>query len=156
MSILRSILGKDKAFDRLSHSCLKKMKTQTKCSFRWHFRPLMEILYRNLRSKVLINHTFSSAFQLTRSARQGCPHSSLIYVLALKPLRENKTETTPTSKAQLYLKGKASANWLPIQTTQLFPPQTTDPFETYSTISHFFLVRGVGQKKSTYTNHRYR
>ena len=42
--------------------------------------------YRKPQSQILVNHTLSDPFTLTRSIRQGCNLSPLLYVLSIEPL----------------------------------------------------------------------
>ena len=44
------------------------------------------MMYHNPQAVVLVNGRRSRVFALVRSARQGCPLSPLLYVLALEPL----------------------------------------------------------------------
>ena len=46
----------------------------------------ISILYHNPQAVVQVNGRRSGAFAIERSVRQGCPLSSLLYVLALEPL----------------------------------------------------------------------
>jgi hypothetical protein len=50
------------------------------------FRGWIAAMYCNICSVVKVNGHLSESFSIARSVRQGCPLSSLLYVLALEPL----------------------------------------------------------------------
>ncbi|BFZ21637.1 hypothetical protein BsWGS_24676 [Bradybaena similaris] len=75
-------LDQEKAFDRISHQYLHK--TLKHCNVGDHFERWVRILYQSPESRILANHSLSGAFRLTRSVRQGCPLSPLLYVLTLE------------------------------------------------------------------------
>ena len=67
--------------------------------------PRLKTLYKNPQSKLLVNYTLSEPFSLTRSIRQGCSLSPLLYILPLEPLLENIRQNT----TGIYLPGAGRA-----------------------------------------------
>ena len=69
-----------KAFDVLDiqflNLCLEKL------NFGESFRKWISILYTNISSSVLVNGWISKSFDIERGIRQGCPLSSLLFILA--------------------------------------------------------------------------
>ena len=61
--------------------------------FGLHFRTWIHLLYASPRVMVEVNGVRSEHFTLTRLIRQGCPLSTMLYILALEPflrgLKEN-------------------------------------------------------------------
>ena len=51
-----------------------------------NFIKWFEILYTDIRSKILVNGTFTPTFKIMRSVRQGYPLSMFLYALGLEPL----------------------------------------------------------------------
>jgi len=45
----------------------------------------ISILYKDISSSIIVNQCISDSFGLTRSVRQGCSLSPLLYVLCLEP-----------------------------------------------------------------------
>ena len=80
-------LDQEKAFDRVAHSFLHKVMEASNLS--GYFREWIRILYDNPCSQVIVNQEVSEAFTLTRSVRQGCSLSPLLYALILEPLLES-------------------------------------------------------------------
>ena len=75
-------LDQAKAFDRVSHKFL--FKTLHAFGFGPDFIKWIQILYKNIQSKVLVNGFFTSPFSVCRSVRQGCSISPLLYVLYIE------------------------------------------------------------------------
>lgn len=90
-------LDQEKAFDRVSHTYL--LKTLTKCKLGETFITWIKTIYNNPCSSVTVNHTQSQKFRLTRSVRQGCSLSPLLYVLTLEPLLEKIRQSTNIAPA---------------------------------------------------------
>ena len=80
-------LDQEKAFDRVSHSFLHKILEASNISK--YVRDWIKILYDNPCSRVIVNQELSEEFTLTRSVRQGCSMSPLLYTLILEPLLES-------------------------------------------------------------------
>jgi len=76
-------LDQQKAFDRVDHSfmfaCLEKY------GFGKNFLQWVKILYTDVSSSVIVNQYISEPFSVTRSVRQGCSLSPLLYILVLEP-----------------------------------------------------------------------
>ena len=73
-----------KAFDRVSHEYL--WRTLQVFGFGPDFVSRVKMLYTNVFSSVLVNGFLSDPFLVTRSVRQGCGLSPLLYVLCAEPL----------------------------------------------------------------------
>ena len=50
-----------------------------------YFINWMSVLYKDVSSSLIVYHCISNSFSLTRSVRQGCSLSPLLYVLCLEP-----------------------------------------------------------------------
>ena len=79
-----------KAFDVIDiefvHMCLESL------NFGESFRTWVSILYTDISSSVLINGWTSKSFNVERGIRQGCPLSSLLFILAAEFLANKVTE----------------------------------------------------------------
>ena len=76
-------LDQSKAFDRVDHCFLEAVLSAV--GFGRHFRSWIRLLYASLGVMVEVNGVRSESFTLTRSIRQSCPLSSMLYILALEP-----------------------------------------------------------------------
>jgi len=76
----------EKAFDRVSHDYLIQI-LQT-YGFGESFIRWVTLLYTKVESSVITNGWIGPKFPVTRSVRQGCPLSALLYVLCIEPLAE--------------------------------------------------------------------
>ncbi len=77
-------IDQEKAFDRVSHEFL--FKVLRKFNFGPNFRSLVKLLYNGIRSCIKCNGHLSGFFPVTRSVRQGCPISPMLYCLVAEPL----------------------------------------------------------------------
>jgi hypothetical protein len=86
------LIDQEKAFDRLEQNYLHK--TLKKFGFGKNFRNWTKILYNNINSVVQVNGEKTDPIEITRSVRQGCPLSMLLYVIAIEILsiRVNKNQ----------------------------------------------------------------
>ena len=73
-----------KAFDRVSHRYM--FRTLQAFGFGPSFISWVKLLYTNVFSSVLVNGFVTAPFSVTRSVRQGCGLSPLLYVLCIEPL----------------------------------------------------------------------
>lgn len=74
----------EKAFDRVEHTYLfDVLKT---FGFGENFINWIKILYKGALTKVKCNGFLTDCFKITRSIRQGCPLSALLYSLVAEPL----------------------------------------------------------------------
>lgn len=82
------ILGLDaqKAFDRLNWPYM--FATLTKFGLRGPFLTALKTLYANPSSQVQLASFTSRSFPMSNGTRQGCPLSTLLFVLCLEPLAE--------------------------------------------------------------------
>ena len=76
-------LDQSKAFDRVDHGFLEAVLSSA--GFGLHFRSWIRLLYASPGIMVAVNGVRSEPFTLTRSIRQGCPLSPMLYILALEP-----------------------------------------------------------------------
>ncbi len=77
-------LDLEKAFDRVEHEYLfNVIKT---FGFGDNFKRWIMIFYSNIYTCIKCNGFISECFQPTRSVRQGCPLSALLYALVAEPL----------------------------------------------------------------------
>jgi len=76
-------LDQSKAFDRVDHGFLEAVLSAA--GFGVTFRSWIRLLYASPGVMVEVNGVRSKPFSLSRSIRQGCPLSPLLYILALEP-----------------------------------------------------------------------
>ena len=80
-----------KAFDMVNLEFL--FKVMGKMGFGDEFIALIKMLYNNIESAMLINNYVGKYFPLSRSVRQGCPLSMILYTVYQEPfyaaIREN-------------------------------------------------------------------
>jgi len=76
----------EKAFDRVSHQYL--IEILKAYGFGETFIRWINLLYTEVHSSVIVNGWVGPRFPVTRSVRQGCPLSALLYVLCIEPLAE--------------------------------------------------------------------
>ena len=88
-------LDQSKAFDRVDHRFLGSVLEAA--GFNPDFRKWIFVLYDRPTVAVQVNGKLSESFAVSRSVRQGCPLSPLLYILALEPLLRNLRDeaTTP-------------------------------------------------------------
>ena len=77
-------LDQEKAFDRVSHSYLFKVLKAFGLGDK--FIKWIIIFYTDISSCIIVNQFISDPFPVTRSVRQGCCLSPLLYILCLEPL----------------------------------------------------------------------
>lgn len=78
-------LDSEKAFDRVSWPYL--WATLNRMGIPPEFVTMTKALYVGAQARVRVNGHITSALQLGRGVRQGCPVSPLLYVLSLEPIR---------------------------------------------------------------------
>ena len=101
-------LDQSKAFDRVDHQYLATVLQAA--GFKPDFCKWISLLYRAPSAVVQVNGKLSSVFALSRSVRQGCPLSPLLYALALEPLlRRLKDETSSPALRGIGVPGGARA-----------------------------------------------
>ena len=95
-------LDQSKAFDRVDHRFLATVLETA--GFKPEFRRWISMMYYNPQAVVQVNGRRSRVFAVERSVRQGCPLSSLLYVLALEPLlrRLRDRTTNPALRGVLF------------------------------------------------------
>ena len=76
-------LDQSKAFDRVDHAFLEAVLSSA--GFGVDFRTWIRLLYASPGVMVEVNGVRSEPFTLTRSIRQGCPLSPMLYILVLEP-----------------------------------------------------------------------
>ncbi|PPQ74327.1 hypothetical protein CVT24_000429 [Panaeolus cyanescens] len=79
-------LDQEKAYDKIRHDYLWKVLKTFK--FPTSFIKMVQNLYANAHTRVMINGVMSEPFQVKRGVRQGDPLSCLLFNLAIEPLAE--------------------------------------------------------------------
>ncbi len=74
----------EKAFDRVEHGFL--FDVLKSFGFGENFMKWIRILYKGAITKIKCNGFLTQCFKITRSIRQGCPLSALLYSLVAEPL----------------------------------------------------------------------
>ena len=77
-------IDQEKAFDRVDHDYM--FRVLDSFGFGPQFQQWIKLFYTNVYSSVLVNGTVSDSFMISRSVRQGCSLSSMLYVACLEPL----------------------------------------------------------------------
>ncbi len=77
-------LDQEKAYDKVAHDYLWRVLRQF--GIPDEFVNLVESLYANANTSVMINGILSRPYQVYRGVRQGDPLSSLLFDLAIEPL----------------------------------------------------------------------
>lgn len=77
----------EKAFDRIEHNYIFKLLE--KYNMPTFIIQWIKIFYKNITSQIQINGLLSPKIPITRSIRQGCPLSMILYALAIEPLSAN-------------------------------------------------------------------
>ena len=77
-------LDQETAFDRVSHEYM--FAVLKAYGFGDSFIGWIKLLYKNVSSTVLVNGLQTDPFPVTRSVRQGCSLSPLLFVLCIEPL----------------------------------------------------------------------
>ena len=87
------LIDQQKAFDRLDHSYLLKILKANNLPRK--FINWVELMYKNVTSKVEVNGAYTASIEIKRSVRQGCPLSMLLFILAseglLSKIKSNKS-----------------------------------------------------------------
>ncbi|KAL3689068.1 hypothetical protein R1sor_015377 [Riccia sorocarpa] len=76
-----------KSFDTLRWEFL--YKAMRKMEFGEIFIAFIETLNRNASSLIRLNNSYSDTFEISRSVRQGCPLSPLLFTIAIQVLSDN-------------------------------------------------------------------
>lgn len=74
----------EKVFDRVEHTYL--MNVMEKFGFGKNFIKWIKCIYTDIRSCVKVNGFLTEDFKITRSIRQGCPMSALLFTLVSEAL----------------------------------------------------------------------
>ena len=80
-------IDQEKAFDRVSHEYL--FKVIKSFGFGPNFQKWIKILYKDIKSKIIVNGFLSQPININRSVRQGCPIAPLLYVCVIETLLIN-------------------------------------------------------------------
>ena len=101
-------LDQFKAFDGVDHRFLASVLETAE--FQSEFYRWISLMYHNPQAVVQENGRRSKAFAIERSARQGCPLSPILYVLALEALlRRLRDEGTNPARLGVPLTARVSA-----------------------------------------------
>jgi hypothetical protein len=76
-------LDQEKAFDKNVHKFL--LNVLEKFNFGQRLIKWITILYHDLTSCIIVNNCISQPVNISRSVKQGCSLSPLLYVLCLEP-----------------------------------------------------------------------
>ena len=77
-------LDQEKAYDKITHDYL--LRTLETYNFPESFRKIIQFLYENAETSVMINGVLSKPFNVTRGVRQGDPLSCLLFNITIEPL----------------------------------------------------------------------
>lgn len=80
-------LDLNKAFDRVDHTYL--WKVLEKFGFPSQLIDCLKVLYKNAKSRILINGFLTSEININCSVRQGCPLSMILFVLYIASFEED-------------------------------------------------------------------
>ena len=80
-------LDQEKAFDRVDWGLMRA--SLGRMGFKYSFLLWFSLFYTQVQSAVIVNGHISPFFSLSRGVRQGCPLSSLLYVLVAETLAVN-------------------------------------------------------------------
>jgi Reverse transcriptase (RNA-dependent DNA polymerase)/Endonuclease/Exonuclease/phosphatase family len=81
----------EKAFDRVKHDYL--WKCLEKLGFPMDFIMILQKLYSNAKSKIMVNGFLTNDVKIKKSVRQGCPLSMLLFVIYIEPLIRAMSDT---------------------------------------------------------------
>lgn len=132
-------LDQEKAFDRVSWSYL--INTLKAFGFSENFIRWINILYKDIKSSVIVNNFISKPFPVSRSVRQGCSLSPLLYVLCLEPLAK-KIQDNLSIKGILVPGGQFECKM------SLYADDNTSILTDDSSIKNFFSEVELYQKMS--------
>lgn len=90
----------DHAFDRVNHLFLKH--TMEKMNFNRNLIKLLELIWSQSYSRILINGHLSEEIKISRSVRQGDPLSMHLFVLYLQPLLDTISRKLPNAVINAY------------------------------------------------------
>ena len=93
-------LDQEKAFDRMSHSFI--FKTLKHFGFGDEFIDWVRIIYTGCSARVKVNDYLTLPIPISLGVRQGCPLSSLLYVLCIKVLSLEFQNNTNVSGFKYY------------------------------------------------------
>ena len=83
------LIDQQKAFDRLDHLYLFKILRANNLPAK--FINWVELMYKDVKSKVEVNGAYTNTINIERSVRQGCPLSMLLFIIGLlDKLQTNK------------------------------------------------------------------
>ena len=141
---LMVFLDFEKAFDTVSWSFLTK--TLKYFNFGENFIKWISILYQDITSCVVNNGTASSFFKVGRGIRQGCPISSLLFILVVEVLAIN-LRSNPKINALKFKNQAVLISQLADDTT-LFIKDTPSLQSALLTLEHFHKCAGLKLNRS--------
>lgn len=77
-------LDLEKAYDRVSHKFM--LRVLGKMGFPASVVKWVDLLYKNIQSRVLVNGVLSKVIPIKCGVRQGCPLSPILFICCLEPL----------------------------------------------------------------------
>lgn len=109
--------------------------------FSSNFIKWIKVLYTDIKSSVIVNNVISEPFSLSRSVRQGCPLSPLLYVLCLEPFAK-KVQDDQNIKGIVVPGGQFECKM------SLYADDNTTILTDNSSLKHFFAHVNLFQKIS--------
>ena len=94
-------LDAKKAFDSVEHSYIRKILNKFGFS---SFIPVFDILYKDLRSDIIVNGTILNGYKINRGVKQGDALSCILFIMCMEPLIcniEKNQEIEPIFSNQL-------------------------------------------------------
>ena len=134
-------LDQSKAFDRVDHHFLESILSAA--GFGQDFRSWIRLLYASPSSMVEVNGIMSSSFKLSRSVRQGCPLSPMLYILALEPFLR-KLKANPVLRGITLPGANTSARYTAyVDDVTLLVTSFAEIWEVDSEIQRYRMVAGA-------------
>ena len=126
----------EKAFDSIKLPFL--LKTLKKCGFGENFISWIKLLYKEIYSCVGNNVFFSPFFKLSRSIRQGCPISAMLFLLVAEVLAINIRQNKNITIGDLELEIELEINLMADDTT-LFLADINSLSSVYTEFANEFI-----------------
>ena len=145
-------LDYEKAFDRVEWSwtlqCLKQFNFGNK------FISWIDMVFKNAKTSILTNGFRSSYFKISRSMRQGCPVSPLLFILQAEPLacalRKNtniKGIPLPIANPEIHEASEAKINAY-VDDSQFFVSNEDSIVECFNVLNSFEKSSGAKVNKA--------
>ena len=136
-------IDQEKAFDRVSYSF--RTKVLSKFNFGNTFISWIKLLYKDIKSNVIINGHLTPFFPITRGVRQGCPISMMLYVIVAEPLN-NLIKSQPNIKGIAINDKFKSLLFQHADDTSITVQDTQSVESVFHTVNTFYLGTGAKVK----------